>query len=389
MFKIKRILFMCMIVFVLILLYGSAFIKNKSPAVCHAAQCQDEENVISDDYIVSDDYKDIDRIVKRETGINISYGKIMQSVLDDKDNSGYVKKLLIYISDVIYSEKKNVAHVLALCIASALIRSMTPLFNEKQLKETAAGVISISLITMLLSVFMGAYNLARDSVEALINIYKSICMTFFPAVCAAGLPISAAGYYQIVIWMMTVADIGIKNILMNANRIYVCVSLCDCIDSEPHFLRLCNCMQKVIKWCGYTMLTFFMGLNGIKSILNPLKDNINTSYIYKAVSIIPGIGDAASALSQTVIASSSLIKNTMGIAAVVVLTVCMLFPVVKLVTLSCIFHAIAAVMEPVADKRIIKAVAALGTAISSLTYLVVIALVLFVLTIVMICAVTS
>ena len=121
------------------------------------------------------------------------------------------------------------------------------------------------------------------------------------------------------------------------------------------------------------MLTFFMGLNGIKSILNPLKDNINTSYIYKAVSIIPGIGDAASALSQTV----------------VVLTVCMLFPVVKLVTLSCIFHAIAAVMEPVADKRIIKAVAALGTAISSLTYLVVIALVLFVLTIVMICAVTS
>ena len=365
-----------MIVFVLILLYGSAFIKNKSPAVCHAAQCQDEENVISDDYIVSDDYKDIDRIVKRETGINISYGKIMQSVLDDKDNSGYVKKLLIYISDVIYSEKKNVAHVLALCIASALIRSMTPLFNEKQLKETAAGVISISLITMLLSVFMGAYNLARDSVEALINIYKSICMTFFPAVCAAGLPISAAGYYQIVIWMMTAADIGIKNILMNANRIYVCVSLC-------------NCMQKVIKWCGYTMLTFFMGLNGIKSILNPLKDNINTSYIYKAVSIIPGIGDAASALSQTVIASSSLIKNTMGIAAVVVLTVCMLFPVVKLVTLSCIFHAIAAVMEPVADKRIIKAVAALGTAISSLTYLVVIALVLFVLTIVMICAVTS
>ena len=369
-----------MIVFVLILLYGSAFIKNKSPA----AQCQDEENVISDDYIVSDDYKDIDRIVKRETGINISYGKIMQSVLDDKDNSGYVKKLLIYISDVIYSEKKNVAHVLALCIASALIRTMTPLFNEKQLKETAAGIISISLITMLLSVFMGAYNLARDSVEALINIYKTICMTFFPAVCAAGLPISAAGYYQIVIWMMTAADIGIKNILMNANRIYVCVSLCDCIDSEPHFLRLCNCMQKVIKWCGYTMLTFFMGLNGIKSILNPLKDNINTSYIYKAVSIIPGIGDAASVLSQTVIASSSLIKNTMGIAAVVVL-----FPVVKLVTLSCIFHAIAAVMEPVADKRIIKAVAALGTAISSLTYLVVISLVLFVLTIVMICAATS
>ena len=100
-----------MIVFVLILLYGSAFIKNKSPAVCHAAQCQDEENVISDDYIVSDDYKDIDRIVKRETGINISYGKIMQSVLDDKDNSGYVKKLLIYIYLMLYIRKRKTLHM--------------------------------------------------------------------------------------------------------------------------------------------------------------------------------------------------------------------------------------------------------------------------------------
>lgn len=381
MFKVKYTIFIT--VFIQILLCGTVAIKNIQPTICLAMEYSDEQN------IDSDEYKDIDKVVKKETGIDISYGKIMESVLNDKNNSGYIKQLSIYISDVIYSEKKDVIQVLVLCILSALINVMTPVFNGKQLKETAAGVISISLITILLSVFIGAYNLAGDSIQALVNIYKTISMTFFPAVCASGLPVSAAGYYQIVIWMITAADIGIKNILMNANRIYVCISLCDCIDSEPHFQRLCNCIQKIIKWCGYTILTFFMGLNGIKSIINPLKDNINTSYVYKAVSIIPGIGDAASVLSQTVIASSSLIKNTMGMAAVIVLAVCMLFPVVKLVILSCIYHGMAAVMEPVADKRIVKAIAALGTAISSLTYLVIISAVLFILTIMIICISTS
>lgn len=176
---------------------------------------------------------------------------------------------------------------------------------------------------------------------------------------------------------------------MNLNRVYVCVSLCDCVDKEAHFSKLCGFIQKGIKWCGYTMMTVFMGLNGIKSIINPVKDSINTSYVYKAVSIIPGIGDAASMLSQTVIASSSLIKNTIGAAGVIALVLCMSFPVIKLVVISCIYQGVAAVMEPVADKRIIRAVQALTSAVGCLTYLVIISSVLFILTIVIVCIATG
>ena len=148
-------------------------------------------------------------------------------------------------------------------------------------------------------------------------------------------------------------------------------------------------IQKGIKWCGYTILTVFMGLNGIKSIINPIKDNINASYVYKAVSIIPGIGDAASMLSQTVIASSTLIKNTIGVAGVVVLVVSMFFPILKLIIISIIYQGIAAVMEPVADKRIIRAISGLGTAVGGLIYLLTVSSILFILTIVLICIATS
>ena len=322
-------------------------------------------------------------------GFDISFGTIMEKLLKDNNGFGNVKDISEYAAQVISSGKNNIIQVGILCLFSALINILTPLFNEKQLKDTALGVVSISLITILLSVYAGALGVARNALTSIINIYKAISMVFFPAVCASGSPASAAGYYQIVIWMITIADIFIKNILMNANRIYVCVSLCDCVDSEQHFSKLCNSIQKGIKWCSYTILTVFMGLNGIKSIINPIKDNINTSYVYKAVSIIPGIGDAASMLSQTVIASSTLIKNTIGVAGVVVLVVSMFFPILKLIIISIIYQGIAAVMEPVADKRIIRAISGLGTAVGGLIYLLTVSSILFILTIVLICIATS
>ena len=370
-------------VYVIICIFLIYIMTDKEAVICYAEEYSDTDDI--DSY----DYKDIDKTVKEETGIDISYSKIMKALINNREDYDYIRNISSYISGVLYSEKNDISQVLCLCILSALINVLTPFFNEKQLKDTAAGVISAALITILLSVFMGTFYIAQNTVTALINIYKAISMVFFPAVCASGAPASAVGYYQIVIWMIMAADICIKHILMNADRVYVCISLCDCIDSESHFSRLSGCIQKAIKWCGYSMLTIFMGLNGIKSIVSPVKDSINTSYVYKAVSVIPGIGDAASILSQTIIASSALIKNTMGAAAVIVLVICMLFPLAKLIVISCIYQGISAIMEPIADKRIIKAVSSLGTAVSSLTYLIVISSVLFILTIVIICIATS
>ena len=188
--------------------------------------------------INSSDYKDIDKTIKKETGLDISYGKIMQSLISGGNGLEQIKDISAYITEVVKTGRNEVVQVVCLCIFSAVLNVLTPLFNEKQLKDTAAGIISVSLVTILLSVFMGVFMIAQDAVTSLINIYKVISMVFFPAVCATGSPLSAAGYYQIVIWMMAAADIFIRNILMNLNRVYVCVSLCDCVDKEAHFSKL-------------------------------------------------------------------------------------------------------------------------------------------------------
>ena len=69
--------------------------------------------------------------------------------------------------------------------------------------------------------------------------------------------------------------------------------------------------------------------------------------------MIPGVGAGAGAISQMVMGSGILIKNTAGAAAVLVLLFMAAVPVIKLLVLMFLYYMAAAVMQPVCDKRLV------------------------------------
>ena len=70
--------------------------------------------------------------------------------------------------------------------------------------------------------------------------------------------------------------------------------------------------------------------------------------------MIPGIGQGASAVTKLLVGSGVLIKNTIGAAAMVILMALIAMPVLKLAVLLVMYQCVAAVMEPVCDKRLVK-----------------------------------
>lgn len=55
-------------------------------------------------------------------------------------------------------------------------------------------------------------------------------------------------------------------------------------------------------------------------------------------------------MTQMVIGSGVLVKNTMGAAGVVILVIITLIPMMKLVILMLLYQCVAAVLQPVCDK---------------------------------------
>ena len=72
----------------------------------------------------------------------------------------------------------------------------------------------------------------------------------------------------------------------------------------------------------------------------------------RAVEAVPGVGVGAGVVSDLLLGSAVLIKNTAGAAAVAVLLFLAAVPMVKLTVLMVLYYLAAAVMQPVCDKRL-------------------------------------
>lgn len=335
------------------------------------------------------DYKDIDKILEESSYNSVTFEDIVDSIYSDNSAKNSGKKIVQYITEVISSNRNDCMKILVLCILSAFINVFGPFFNKQQLTESTLSVIAISLITILFVVFIQASDTAYSTLTSIINLYKAISMVFLPAISASGAIISKVVYYQIIIAMIAVSNIFFKNVLLKANKIYLIISLCDCIDKEAHMDKACNLIKKGVKWCCYTILTVFLGLNTIKSILTPVQDTVNSKGIFMGISLIPGIGDTAQVLSNTILASSALIKNAIGVSGIIAIVMCMFFPLLRIGLLAVIYQGIAAGLQPISDKRMVRAVNSLGQALGMIVYIMIITLVLFVLTIAIICVATN
>ena len=107
----------------------------------------------------------------------------------------------------------------------------------------------------------------------------------------------------------------------------------DTFSEKDKFNKMCQLITKIIKLSVKGMLMFFLGLNGIKSLILPLSDSLKMSVLFKAVSMIPGIGNSAQTVSKTIAGSAVLVKNSIGVAAVIVMAVIIGIPLLKLVVM--------------------------------------------------------
>ena len=90
-----------------------------------------------------------------------------------------------------------------------------------------------------------------------------------------------------------------------------------------------------------------------------------------------------------VIGSGVLVKNTMGAAGVVILLIITVIPMLKLVILMILYQFVAAVLQPVCDKRIVSCISDMAKGHKLLLSIAASAILLFVVTIAMVCASTN
>ena len=108
------------------------------------------------------------------------------------------------------------------------------------------------------------------------------------------------------------------------------VNMMNYISRDNIFGRLSELIKELLEWTNKVLLGTVIGLNAIKGLISPMLDSLKGTAITRLVGMIPGAGTAVDAVTGVILGSGALIKNSMGVAAMLVIIMLCAIPVIKL-----------------------------------------------------------
>lgn len=152
---------------------------------------------------------------------------------------------------------------------------------------------------------------------------------------------------------ITLIEWLVSRFILTLIHMYVLISLVNQLSKEDSLSKCADLMKTIAEWSLKTVLGVILGLNFIQSLVMPAFDSLKNGWAARITSAVPGVGDAMGAAMQTVIGSAVLIKNGVGTAGLIVLAVLFLIPTVKLAAIVLMYQVTQAIVQPVADKRML------------------------------------
>lgn len=339
------------------------------------------------------DFSGIEQFIHSQSrGSSLGFKEVMERLMAG-DLAGLCGRILESLKDALFAEistgGRMMGQILALGILGAVFTNFSSVFNGSQISETGFFVTYLLLFTLLTAGLGQSISVAADTVEQILQFMKVLMPSYFLVVAFAGGSVSAAAMYEFTLLMITVGQWLLGAALIPATRIYLLLVLASNVVKEEFFSRLTELLEQAIGWGMKTLLGVVLGFHLIQGLILPYVDSLKNGSVQKLIGMIPGVGQGAAAVTQMLLGSGVLIKNTMGMAAVVILLILIAVPVLKLLTLMFLYQCMAALMEPVCDKRLVACISAAAKGHKMLLQIVMTAALLLIITVALVCAGTN
>lgn len=354
-------------------------------------EISETDNLDLDQYDLSDIQNFLDSM-KNNQGLNLSFRDLMSDLMDGKLNDvmeqvGQALKDLLL--GEIQSNGRMMGQIIILGIIGAVFSNFSSVFTGSQISETGFFVTYLLLFTYLAACFFTSITIVSDVISQIMGFMKALMPAYFLAAAFAGSSATAVASYEFTLFIITAAQWLLGQVVLSLIRVYALLVMAGHIAKEDMISKLTELLEQIVSWSLKTLIGVVLGFHIIQSMVLPYVDSMKTGAVQKLVGAIPGIGQGVSSVAQMVLGSGVLIKNTIGAAGIIVLLILTAIPLIKLLVLMILYQCVAALLQPVCDKRIVSCISEMAKGHKMLLSVAASGVMLFVVTIALVCASTN
>ena len=301
-----------------------------------------------------DDFMGADSFSMKEVLIKLTRG---ERAFSKEAVQEFVYRFFFYQLD---QEKELFVKLILLILLSAVFTSFAEVFENNQIGDISFFVVYLLFFTILMDSFSKMSSSLEKTIYWMTEMMKGLAPAYYMTVCAASGAASAVVFYEGVLLMVWGIQWLLLTVLLPASGMYVLLQLVNSLSREEMLGKMAELLNTAVSWGLKSLLAAVVGLQIIRNLVAPVMDSVKRGLLSKAAGALPGVGNAVNMVTELVVTSAVLVRNCLGVVILVVFVLIGAGPMLHYGILSLLYRLLAAVAQPVSDRRMVRALGTMG-----------------------------
>ncbi|MBQ6794561.1 MAG: stage III sporulation protein AE [Clostridia bacterium] len=264
----------------------------------------------------------------------------------------------------LYSAIKILAVITAIMLIGALLENLKTSFNRKGAFGTE--FVIIALISALAGeIFLQSGSYAGEVSENITKLMWSVLPAMLTLTAGSGFVQTVALTNPILYFMCNMFAELFNKVLIPLSVAYFAIALTDLLTDTVHLTKLRELIKKAYNFLLGLIMTIFTGLLTVSSFAGHSLDSVGAKGVKFAVSsVVPFVGRSISDAMGAVVSASVLLKNAVGITAIITMVALCVIPVLKIATTIIAIRVCTAICEPISGSKGIEILSSAADSLS-------------------------
>ena len=275
------------------------------------------------------------------------------------------------IINVFIQEFKNnislVIKIIGISILCSILKNIQSNFGESGTSEIAFYACYILVVILIITTFSNTINLCKDTIAQISELMKMLVPLIISLIVATGNVATVAILQPVLLTMIAIIINLLSNFILPVIFIATTINIISNISEHVNIEKISTMLRKSALWVTEVTLIIFVGILSLEGSLSSTVDGITAKTAKTVVSsAIPVVGKILGDTVDSVIGGVTITKNAIGFLGVIALIAVTIVPLIKTLIIMIVFNLSAGLIEPIADKRIVKCMSGVGDSIKIL-----------------------
>lgn len=278
-----------------------------------------------------------------------------QAVQGKVNNQTIYKKIIKILGNEVSSNLKILISILVIIVIHGILKSITDSLENSNVSQIIYFVQYILIVTLIMSNFTEIIKLIKETANNLVGFINLLMPLLLTLMVYTGNITTSSVLEPIVLFISNFIGNIIVDALIPIVLIIVVFSIISKISDRVQVEKISKFLKSGVVWFLGIVLTIFVGVVSLEGTLSSSVDGV-TAKTAKAVvsSVIPVVGKVLGDVVDSVLGCGIVLKNAVGVVGVIVIIGICILPILKIATLSIMYSLASAVVQPVADDKIVK-----------------------------------